>query len=103
MANIGNMMKQAQQMQEKMQEVRKQLADLEITGEAGGGMVQITLNGHGEMKKITLSPETVDDLEILEDLIIAAHNTAKNKMEQTVSQETQKAFGDLNLPFKLPF
>ena len=103
MANIGNMMKQAQQMQEKMQEVRKQLADLEITGEAGGGMVQITLNGHGEMKKITLSPEAVDDLEILEDLIIAAHNTAKNKMEQTVSQETQKAFGDLNLPFKLPF
>ena len=103
MANIGNMMKQAQQMQEKMQEVRKQLADLEITGEAGGGMVQITLNGHGEMKKITLSPEAVDDLEILEDLIIAAHNNAKSKMENTVSQETQKAFGGLNLPFKLPF
>ena len=103
MVNIGNMMKQAQHMQEKMEEVRQHLTELEITNQSGGGMVEVTLNGHGEMKRIKISQESVDDLEVLEDLIVAAYNGAKAKMDKAVSQETQKALGGLNLPFKLPF
>ena len=72
MKNLGNMMKQAQQMQQRMQDMQKQLAQTEMTGQAGGGMVQVTVAGSGELRKIKLEKSVVDpnDIEMLEDLIV---------------------------------
>jgi DNA-binding YbaB/EbfC family protein len=107
MKNLGNMMKQAQQMQAKMQEMQERLGDVEITGQAGAGMVRITVNGRSEMKRVQLSKEVVnpEDVEVLEDLIVAAFNDAKAKVEASVAEETQKLMGGLKLPpgLKLPF
>jgi DNA-binding YbaB/EbfC family protein len=107
MKNLGNMMKQAQQMQARMQEMQNKLAEVEVTGQAGAGMVQLTLNGKGEMKRLKLDKSVVDpeDTEVLEDLVVAAFNDAKAKVEQHVADETQKLMGGLNLPpgLKLPF
>ena len=107
MKNLGEMMKQAQQMQAKMQEMQSRLGDIEVTGQSGAGMVTVTVNGKSEMKKIKLDKGVVDpeDIEVLEDLIVAAFNDAKNKVEQQVSEETSKLMGGLKLPpgLKLPF
>ena len=107
MKNIGQLMKQAQQMQSRMGELQAKLAEVEMSGQSGGGMVTATLNGKGELKKIKLDKSTVDpeDIEILEDLIIAAVADAKNKIEAYVAGETQKLMGGLPLPagMKLPF
>lgn len=107
MKNLGNLMKQAQQMQQKMTEMQAKLAETEVTGSAGGGMVQITLTGKGDMKKIVLEAQAVDpdDKETLEDLILAAHNDAKQKAEAMMATEMQKVTGGLSLPpgLKLPF
>ena len=107
MKNLGQMMKQAQQMQAKMQEMQAALGDIEVSGQSGAGMVTVTLNGKGEMKKIKLDKAIVDpeDIEVLEDLIIAAFNDAKAKVEQHVADETSKLMGGLKLPpgMKLPF
>ncbi|MFX4366120.1 YbaB/EbfC family nucleoid-associated protein, partial [Acinetobacter baumannii] len=75
MKNLGNLMKQAQEMQARMQEMQAKLETREIEGVAGGGMVRVTLNGKGEMKKLKLDPAAVDpaEIEVLEDLIVAAH------------------------------
>jgi DNA-binding YbaB/EbfC family protein len=105
--NIGQLMKQAQQMQTRMAEMQAKLADVEMSGQAGGGMVTALMNGKGELKKITLDKNVVDpdDVEILEDLIIAAVNDAKGKIEAHVASETQKLMGGLPMPpgMKLPF
>lgn len=107
MKNLGNMMKQAQEMQAKMQQMQARLADVEMQGQSGAGMVTVTVNGKGEMKKLKLDKSIVDpeDVEVLEDLILAAFNDAKNKVEQHVSEETSKLMGGLKLPpgIKLPF
>jgi len=107
MKNLGQMMKQAQQMQAKMQEMQDRLKDVEVAGQSGAGMVSVTVNGKGEMKKIKLDKSIVDpeDTEMLEDLIVAAFNDAKTKVEQHVAEETQKLMGGLKLPpgMKLPF
>lgn len=107
MKNIGNLMKQAQQMQAKMQEMQARLNEMEVTGAAGGGMVQVTLNGKGDMRKLVLDPSVIDpeDKEMLEDLILAAHNDAKAKIETVMQDEMQKVTGGLNLPpgMKFPF
>ncbi|WP_207458026.1 YbaB/EbfC family nucleoid-associated protein [Azospirillum sp. SYSU D00513] len=107
MKNLGEMMKQAQQMQAKMQEMQSRLGDIEVTGQSGAGMVTVTVNGKSEMKKIKLDKGVVDpeDIEVLEDLIVAAFNDAKNKVEQQVAEETSKLMGGLKLPpgIKLPF
>lgn len=107
MKNLGQLMKQAQQMQSKMAEMQDKLAGIEVSGAAGGGMVTVTLTGKGEMKKISLDKSIVDpnDLEMLEDLIVAAHNDAKAKVETTMQEEMQKVTGGLQLPpgMKLPF
>jgi DNA-binding YbaB/EbfC family protein len=107
MKNIGQLMKQAQQMQSRMGELQAKLAEVEMAGQSGGGMVTATLNGKGELKKIKLDKAAVDpeDIEILEDLIIAAVADAKNKIETYVAGETQKLMGGLPLPagMKLPF
>jgi DNA-binding YbaB/EbfC family protein len=100
-------MKQAQQMQSKMADMQAKLAEVEMNGQSGGGMVAATMNGKGELKKIKLDNAVVDpdDIEMLEDLIIAAHNDAKGKVEAHAQEEMSKLTGGLNLPggFKLPF
>jgi DNA-binding YbaB/EbfC family protein len=105
--NIGQLMKQAQQMQTRMAEMQAKLAEVEMSGQSGGGMVSAIMNGKGELKKITLDKSAVDpdDVEILEDLILAAVNDAKNKVEAHVAAETQKLMGGMPMPpgMKLPF
>ena len=107
MKNLGQMMKQAQEMQSRMQQMQEKLADVEVTGQSGAGMVQLTLNGRGEMKKLKLDKSVVDpeDIEVMEDLIVAAFNDAKVKVEQHIADETQKLMGGMKLPpgMKLPF
>ena len=107
MKNIGNLMKQAQQMQTKMAELQAQLAELEVLGLAGGGMVQVTMNGKGELRGVKIDPSLADpdDIEVLEDLIMAAANDAKAKVEARVQEEMQKLTGGLQLPpgMQLPF
>jgi DNA-binding YbaB/EbfC family protein len=107
MKNLGQMLKQAQEMQSRMAELQAQLAAVEMTGSSGGGMVQVTLNGKGEMKKVTIDKSLMvpDETEVLEDLILAASNDAKARVEAHVSAEMQKLTGGLQLPpgMKLPF
>lgn len=107
MKNLAGLMKQAQQMQSKMQEMQAKLEAMDIEGTAGAGMVSVTLNGRGDMRKIRIDPKLADpsDMEMLEDLIVAAHSDAKRKMEQMAADEMQKISGGLNLPpgMKLPF
>jgi len=107
MKNLGQMLKQAQEMQARMTELQAQLAAVEMTGASGGGMVQVTLNGKGEMKKVKIDKSLVvaDETEVLEDLILAAANDAKARVEAHVAGEMQKLTGGLQLPpgMKLPF
>lgn len=107
MKNLGNLMKQAQQMQSKMAEMQAKMNEIEVSGASGGGMVQVTINGKGDMKKLTIDPSlcVADDVEVLEDLIVAAFGDAKGKVESLMQAEMQKVTGGLNLPagLKLPF
>ncbi len=107
MKNLGNLMKQAQQMQAKMAEMQEKLAAVEIGGAAGGGMVSATVSGKGEVKRIKIDKSIVDpnDVEMLEDLIVAAINDARGKVEAHAASEMEKLTGGLGLPggFKLPF
>jgi len=107
MTNIGNMMKQAQQMQSKMQEMQDQLANVEITGTAGGGMVEVTLNGKGEARRTKIDPSLVGeaDSDMLEDLIVAAINDARAKVDVQMREKMSEITGGLQLPpgMQLPF
>lgn len=107
MKNLGQMLKQAQEMQSRMAELQERLAAVEMTGAAGGGLVQVTLNGKGEMKKVKIDKSLMvaDETEVLEDLIVAATNDAKTRVEALVAGEMQKLTGGLQLPpgMKLPF
>jgi nucleoid-associated protein EbfC len=107
MKNLGQMMKQAQQMQAKMAEMQAQLETIEMTGAAGGGLVQVTVGGKGNLRKIKLDKSLMDpnEVEVLEDLIVAAFNEAKNRVEAHVAEEMAKLTGGLQLPpgMKLPF
>ena len=107
MKNLGNLMKQAQQMQERMGELQARLAEIEVGGAAGGGMVQVTVNGKGMVRRVKIDPSIAkpEDVEVLEDLIVAACNDAKGKAEALMADEMQKLTGGLNLPpgMKLPF
>ena len=101
------MMKQAQEMQAKVAELRAELETIEITGSSGGGMVTVALTGKGEMRQVRIEPSLIvaDEAGVLEDLIVAAHNDAKGKLEARLSEEMGKLTGGLELPegFKLPF
>jgi DNA-binding YbaB/EbfC family protein len=105
--NLGNMLKQAQQMQTKMAEMQAKLEATEVQGQAGAGMVKIRLTGKGDLRGISIDPSlmTADDREVLEDLIVAAHADAKQKVEATMADEMQKATAGMSLPpgLKLPF
>ena len=107
MKNLGNMLKEAQKLQSRMAEMQQKLAETEMTGSAGGGMVNVTLSGKGEMKKIKIDPSLADpgEMEMLEDLIVAACNDAKAKTEAYLQEEMGKLTGGLPIPpgFKLPF
>jgi DNA-binding YbaB/EbfC family protein len=100
---LGNLMRQAQQMQENMQ---KELGNLEVTGESGAGMVKVVLNGRHEAKKVTIEPKLVsEDLEMLEDLVAAAINDASRKIEERSKEKYAGLMSGIKLPpgMKLPF
>jgi DNA-binding YbaB/EbfC family protein len=113
MKNLGNLMKQAQAMQQKMAELQDRLAQMEVEGQSGAGMVKAVVNGKGEVKRMRIEPSVVDpaDVGMLEDLIVAACNDARAKADAMNAEETQKLMGGLGLPpglglpggFKLPF
>ena len=103
---LGDMMKKAQEMQENMQKAQKELASKEVTGESGGGMVQVLMRGTHEINRVTIDPSLMaDDKEMLEDLIAAAVNDAVHKVEKSNQQAMQEMTAGLNLPpgFKMPF
>ncbi|MFN4282568.1 MAG: YbaB/EbfC family nucleoid-associated protein [Alphaproteobacteria bacterium] len=107
MKNLGNMLKQAQQMQAKMAEMQAKMAEMEVAGQSGGGMVKVTLNGKGELRKLKVDPAIVDrdEVEVLEDLIVAAFNDARGKVEAAMAEEMAKVTGGMQLPpgMKMPF
>jgi nucleoid-associated protein EbfC len=107
MKNLGNMLKQAQQMQSRMQEMQAKLEAATVEGAAGAGMVKVTLTGKGDLRRVSIDPSLMvaDDREVLEDLLVAAHADAKQKVEATMAEEMQKATAGLDLPpgMKLPF
>lgn len=110
MKNLANMMKQAQEAQQKFGELQERLGATEVTGAAGGGLVKVTMTAKGTMRRVAIDPSLVvpADVGVLEDLIVAACNDARAKGEALVQEETQKIMGGLNLPglpggFKLPF
>ena len=104
--NFGNMMKQAQQLQASMQKAQEEIAALEVSGEAGGGMVKVTVNGRHEVKRVQIEPSLMgEDREMLEDLIAAAMNDAVRKAEAASQAKMAGLMGGLQLPpgMKLPF
>jgi DNA-binding YbaB/EbfC family protein len=107
MKNLGNLMKQAQQMQARMEEMQAKLAAAEITGQSGGGMVSVTLTGKGAAKSVKIDPSLIDpqDPEVLEDLIVAAINDARVKLDIFTQEKMAEVTGGLQLPggLKLPF
>ena len=103
---LGNMMKQVQQMQAKMEKVQAELEEMEIEGTSGGGMVKVMVNGKQDVLSVTLDPEVVDkdDVEMLQDLIVAAINQAKEKAGEIQAEHMAQVTGGLNIPgMNLPF
>ncbi len=107
MKNLAGLMKQATEMQEKMRQMQERLEALDIEGESGAGLVRVTLSGKGDLRRIAIDPKLADpaDIEMLQDLIVAAHAEARRHLDATTSAEMQKVSGGLNLPpgLKLPF
>jgi hypothetical protein len=107
MTNIAKMMKKAQEMQEKMGSMQAEMENIEVEGQSGAGMVKLTLDGKGNLKKVSIDPEIFnsEDAEVVEDLIIAAHTDAKAKSDAKMQEEMTKLTGGLGLPpgLKLPF
>ncbi len=102
---IGNLMKQAQEMQANLQKLQEQLASMEVTGEAGGGMVKVTMTGRHDVRSVRISEEAMADREILEDLVAAAVNDAVRRIENESQGRMSGLTAGLNLPpgMKLPF
>ena len=104
--NIGQLMKQAQMMQENMRRMQEGLATLEIEGQSGAGMVKVVMTGKHEVKRVSIDPSLVgDDREMLEDLVAAAFNDAARRVEATIAEKMSGMTAGLGLPagFKLPF
>ena len=105
-AGMGKMMKQFQQMQEKMQQMQEDLENTEVEGSSGGGMVKVIANGKGDLISIKIDPEVVDkdDIEMLQDLIVAATSQAKEKANELQAEQMGGLTGGLNIPgMNLPF
>lgn len=100
MKNLTQMMKQAQQLQRRMMEMQAELGSRTVSAQAGGGMVEALVNGRQELVSITIDPEvmTPDDVDMLQDLVLAAVNEALNKSREMVSQEMSKLTGGLQIP-----
>ena len=107
MKNLGNLMKQAQEMQERFAKMQEELEHISVEGSAGGGLVKIELGGKGALRGVKIDPSLLkpDEAEVVEDLLVAAHNDAKTRLETRVQEETEKMMGGLQLPpgMKLPF
>ncbi len=107
MKNLAGLMKQASQMQAKMAEMQEKMEALEVDGAAGAGMVSVVLSGKGVLKRVQIDPKLADpaEMEMLQDLLVAAHADAKRKLETVMAAEMQQATGGLDLPpgLKLPF
>ncbi|MCW5581888.1 MAG: YbaB/EbfC family nucleoid-associated protein [Luteimonas sp.] len=103
--NIAQLMQQAQKMQENMQRVQAEIAALEVTGSAGGGMVSVTLSGAKECRKVRIDPSVLSDPEMAEDLIAAAFNDASNRIDAASKDKMASATAGMPLPpgMKLPF
>lgn len=107
MKNLGQMMRQAQEMQDKLQTMQRDLSEIEVTGSSGGGLVRITLSGKTEARRVEIDPSLLKESEsqVLEDLLVAAFNDARAKVEATAQQKMAELTGGLQLPpgLKLPF
>ena len=106
MADFTDLITQAKEMQEKMKKTQEILKKIEVEGVSGGNVVKLIMNGDGELKKITFSDNVLKEpKEIIEDLVVAAHNDAKSKLKKKTSEEITKITGGMDLPpgFKLPF
>ena len=107
MKNLADIMKQVQSMQTRMGDMQTKLEAMTVTGQSGGGLVKVTMNGKASVQSVSIDPSlmTADEREILEDLLVAAHADAKNKVEVIAAEEMQSITGGLPLPpgMKLPF
>jgi len=103
--NIAQLMQQAQKMQENMQRAQEELANLEVTGNAGGGMVSVTITGRMECRKVRIDPSVMGDPEMAEDLVVAAFNDAVNKANAASQERMGAATAGMPIPpgMKLPF
>lgn len=105
-AGLGNLMKQAQQMQEKMQQLQNEIAQMEVVGESGAGMVKVTVNGAHNCRRVEIDPGLLEDeKEMLEDLIAAAFNDAARRIDEAQKEKMAQVSGGMQLPpgFKMPF
>jgi len=102
---LAGLMQQAQKMQQEMQKAQEELANLEVTGEAGGGMVKVTMNGKHAVRRIEIDPTLLDDREMLEDIVTAAVNDAVNRIAETTQERMSEMTAGIPLPpgMKLPF
>ena len=102
---LAGLMKQAQQMQDNVQKMQEQIAQMEIEGQAGAGMVKIVMTGKPDVRRVSIDPSVMDDREMLEDLIAAAVNDAVRRIESTTQEKMSGFTAGLNLPpgMKLPF
>lgn len=100
MGGMGNLLKQAQKVQQQVMKMQEELANREVSAQAGGGMVEATVNGRGEILRLRLEPEVVDpaDAEMLADLIVAAVGEAQRRAQQMMQEEMGKVTGGMNLP-----
>ena len=106
MTDFSDLVSQAKKMQEKMKETQEALKKIEVEGISGGNIVRVIMNGDGELKKIFLDDKLLkESKQIIEDLIVAAHNDAKIKLKKKTSEELSKVTGGISLPpgFKIPF
>lgn len=103
---LGNLMKQAQQMQEKMQQMQEEIANMEVVGESGAGLVKVTINGAHNCRRVEIDPSLMeDDKDMLEDLIAAAFNNAARRIGDAQKEKMASVSGGMQLPpgFKMPF
>ena len=106
MPDFNDLLSQAKKMQEKMKDTQEALKKIEVEGVSGGNAVKVIMNGDGELKKVTIEDILIkESKEIIEDLIVAAHNDAKSKLKKKTTEEISKVTGGIELPpgFKLPF
>ncbi len=102
--NIGQLMQQAQKMQENLKKAQEEMASQEVTGEAGGGLVKVVMNGRHEVRRVTIDPDVADDREMVEDLVAAAVNDAVNRVQEMMQEKMSGLTGGMPMPpgFTLP-